>query len=401
MHNDCKLEIKALKESSSVSEAAERLGITNDALRKRFGRSAIALKPEGYLKADPVETVKTQRNEKQLTSVNKELVALLEVERAKNDFLKNLGKPQKRLAIPKREKSSGIREMTALVLASDWHVEEEVNPVKLQGRNKFSLDIAKLRIDRFFHGVVDLVTHHRASGKIAIRDLVLWFGGDFITGHIHEEMMMTSQLAPVETVLWLYPYLKAGLQYLLKELDLESIVIPCDVGNHGRTTKFRHITTGPETSYEYGMYCQLARDFADEPRIRFDTAAANDHYVEIYDYVLHTTHGDSVRYGGGVGGLTVPLLKAVSSWDTDTFADWHAIGHFHTALDIDKAIANGCLVGWNPFAKWIKARYNERDLSQHFSLIDKDRGRCHSTPIWVRKLGDELKYWTKEEKKLL
>ena len=174
-----------------------------------------------------------------------------------------------------------------------------------------------------------------------------------------------------------------GLASLLEHLQLESLVVPCDVGNHGRTTQRRRIATGPETSYEWGMYCQLAREFAGDKRVHFDTSAANDHYVQIYDFTLHTTHGDSVNYWGGIGGVTIPLNKAVAAWNTDVRADWHAIGHFHQNIDLGHGIVNGSLIGWNPYSKWIKAAYNPRDCSQHFSLVDSKRGRCHSTPIWV------------------
>ena len=84
-----------------------------------------------------------------------------------------------------------------LHLASDWHVEEEVLPAKVQGRNKYTLDIAELRMKRFWDGIVELVWHHRSSKTLAIRDMVLWLGGDLMTGHIHEEMLITSKLTPI------------------------------------------------------------------------------------------------------------------------------------------------------------------------------------------------------------
>jgi hypothetical protein len=255
----------------------------------------------------------------------------------------------------------------------------------VHGLNEFNLTIAAKRIDRFFAGIVDLVEHHRASGRIAIRDLILWLGGDLITGYIHEELIETNELSPIETILWLTPKIRSGIATLVDKLDLDSIVLPCDVGNHGRTTKFRRISTGCENSFEWGMYCQLAREFEGDDRVKFDHSAANDHYVKVYDYTLHTTHGDCINYGGGIGGLTIPLLKAVGSWDTTRRADWHMIGHWHQFLDVDKAIVNGSLIGWGAYSAWIKAKYNPRDLSQHFSLIDSKRGRCHTTPIWVGK----------------
>lgn len=383
--------LKRLEKGQSTAEVCDAMQCTEDSLVSAFRRAELG-SPASH---QPLEQHQAKKDARAINANNKQLIELLAVERDKNKFLQALGQPRKPLAIKAKEKGHS-REMTALVLASDWHVEETVSPIKVQGRNKYSLAIAALRMQRFWQGIVDLIQHHRAGG-IVIRDLVLWLGGDLITGYIHEEMLVTSALSPIETVLWLAPRLKAGIVYLLDELDLANIKIPCDIGNHGRTTKFRNITTGPETSYEYGLYCQLAREFADDKRVEFDTSASNDHYTDIYGFRLHTTHGDSLRYAGGVGGLTIPLLKAVSAWDADIPCHYHAIGHFHTSLDVDKAIGNGSMVGWNPFAKWIKAKYNPRDLSQHFSLVDKEKGRCHSTVIWVSSWKDEKRFWSKDE----
>lgn len=396
---------RVLGECTTVAAAAARLTMSSHTLVNVFiRRNESATK---YLKhtvrqtlpppVDPVEVQATKRKSHDLKADYEKLIELLRVEREKNAFLSKLGHPQKPLRVERRESASGIREMTALALASDWHVEEEVSPIKVQGRNKYTLAIAELRVKRFFNGIADLIQHHRASGKVAIRDLVLALMGDLMTGHIHEDCKHLSQLFPIETILWLTPRIASGIRFLLDELELESISIPCDIGNHGRATEYRNIATGPETSYEYGMYCQLDRDFADDRRVHFDTSPANDHYVRIYDFMLHTTHGDSFRYAGGVGGLTIPALKAASAWDTDIQSDWHAFGHYHTALDLDKIIGNGSMIGWGAYSKWIRCRYNPRDLSQHFSLIDKKNGRCHSTPIWVSSAADEKRFWTKDE----
>lgn len=356
-----------------------------------FGRGAVDLAhdterpPVPDEIQDPVDILREKRSKRDLKREFEHLSELLRVEREKTAYLRTLASHTAPPRILRREKASGIREATALLLASDWHPEERVEPVKVQGKNEYNLVIADQRIKRFFQGAIDLVQHHRASGRIMIRDVILALMGDLITGYIHEELIMTNELTPIETILWLMPRIRDGIATMLAELDLVSLTIPCDVGNHGRTTKYRLISMGPETSFEWGLYCQLAREFKDDPRVHFDTTPANDHYVQVYDFTLHTTHGDSVNYWGGVGGLTIPLNKAIAAWNTDIRADWHALGHFHTSIDLGNAIVNGSLIGWSPFAKWIKASYNERDLSQHFSLIDSKRGRCHSTQIWVDK----------------
>ena len=52
--------------------------------------------------------------------------------------------------IQRLEFGSGLREATAVALASDWHVEEMVKPGDTPNDNAYNLAIADLRIKRFF-----------------------------------------------------------------------------------------------------------------------------------------------------------------------------------------------------------------------------------------------------------
>lgn len=134
--------------------------------------------------------------------------------------------------LKRREKTSGLREATAVVMASDWHVEEPVDPEKVNGLNEYNLDIADRRITRFTDGVLWLVEKDRSL--MTIRDLVLWLGGDLFSGYIHEDLMESNQLSPVESILWLQARLRRTIDTLLDRGKFEKLIIPCTYGNHGR-----------------------------------------------------------------------------------------------------------------------------------------------------------------------
>lgn len=154
--------------------------------------------------------------------------------------------------------------------------------------------------------------------------------------------------------------------------------IPLVSGNS--TIKKRH-STGAKNSYEWMMYQQLRRLYENEPRVEFVIADGAHVYLGIYDWTLRFHHGDDVKYGGGVGGLTVPLRKAVDSWNIGRYADITCIGHYHQFFDCNFAIVNGSLVGYGPFSLAIKARYEPP--MQGFFLIDRDRGKRMVSPIMV------------------
>ena len=283
-------------------------------------------------------------------------------------------------SVQPRERAYGLREATMLALASDWHLEEYVDPAKIGGVNAFDLAIAESSARRYFDALVWLYDHH--STHFAIRDLVLWLGGDIISGYIHEELVETNTLAPLPAVRFARELIGAGIRMLLAETNLARIVIPCSYGNHGRTTIKSRISSGAENSYETHLYHSLAADFADEPRVVFSIARGPLLYLDVYGMTIRFTHGDAVKYGGGVGGISIPINKAIAGWDTTRRAHLTCMGHWHQYMHGQRALVNGSLVGHSPFGDWIKCQYEP--ARQAFTLIDSRRGPCMSTPIWVR-----------------
>lgn len=331
--------------------------------------------------ADPVQERETRESLTKEKAQIKDLVERLRLAESKQEFLHAAHKVKGTPRILAKEKTSGLREMTAVVLASDWHVEEKVDPESVANRNEYTLAIADNRVTRFFNGIIWNIEHQRASKRIVIRDLVLSLLGDLITGYIHEELVESNQLSPTETVRWLLPRLRNGIATLLARLDLDHIEIPCSHGNHGRTTPKTRIQTGASNSYENLLYHVLAEEFRNEPRVHFEITASPHQYVDVYGFTLHFHHGDSLSYKGGVGGLAIPVLKAVPSWDAVKYAHYHHIGHFHQLSDYGRALVNGSLIGYGPYSQWIRATYEPPQQMMYF--LDKQRGKCQVTPIWV------------------
>jgi len=313
----------------------------------------------------------------------RQLVSELRDAHARNSFLHEIAESVRRtpVRILPRETHSGQRVMTPVVLASDWHVEEPVDPAAVAYRNKYDLEIAARRVVQFFQAAVWLVEHHRADGFLSIRDLVLWLGGDLMTGYIHAELVESNALSPTETVQWLLPRLRDGIKTLLDRLQLARLVIPCSFGNHGRTTDKPRVATGYANSYEWLMYNILASEFRDDRRVEFVITPSAHQYVQIYDWLLHFHHGDDVKYMGGVGGLGIPLLKAVPQWDLVQRADWHCIGHHHQLLDFGRALVNGSLIGYGPYSQRIRATFEPPQQLMFF--VDRKRGKCMPTALWV------------------
>lgn len=272
-------------------------------------------------------------------------------------------------------------EAVACANASDWHVEESVVSSSVNGLNEYDLDIAKSRIDKFFQGVLRLTEIERAG--VDINTLILWLGGDLLSGFIHEELAETNALSPTQTILWLVDRLTENIALLRKEGNFKKILIPTSYGNHGRTTKKPRHGTGAANSYEWMMYRILSQTIAG-PDIEWQISDGYHNYVQVYDKLFRYHHGDGVKYQGGIGGLTIPVEKALASWNKGQAADIDVFGHYHQFQTNPKWVSNGSLIGYNAYALSIKAAYEPPQ--QAFFLFDKKRGRTATWPIFV---GDE------------
>jgi hypothetical protein len=280
----------------------------------------------------------------------------------------------------KPRKKSGKGEATAWVLASDWHVEENVRPEQVNALNAFTLDIAGRRITRYYENVaVEIeVNRQRADIPIIVHPLM----GDFFSGHIHEDLVEVTELSPTESVKWLVRRIEWGIRYLLERTDPKRLIIPCCIGNHGRLTKKPRVSTAQKQSLEWLMYQWIADKFEHEKQVEFRIAEGYHLIVDCHGVLLRVHHGDWMNYQGGIGGLSVPLLKAIAQWDTSIRADIDVLGHWHQFRDYGKAVVNGPLIGWSPFSIKIKATWEPP--SQGFFLIDAEyRRKTMCTPIFV------------------
>lgn len=266
---------------------------------------------------------------------------------------------------------TGANEATVVVLASDWHIEERVDPDTINGLNTHNLDIARKRAVEFFQATLRLT--QILQKDVQINTMILALLGDFITGDIHEEMMETAEIEPVLATIEAQKILASGIQFILDNSTL-NLVIPCHSGNHARTTKETRYATEAGHSLEYMMYHMLADHFRGNKRVKFIIPRSYHSFVRVYDEVIRFHHGHMLRYGGGVGGLTIPVNKAIAQWNKsnkDVTID--CFGHWHTRFDGGNFIANGSNIGFNAFAVAIKASYDKP--SQTLFLIDKKRGR--------------------------
>jgi hypothetical protein len=272
-------------------------------------------------------------------------------------------------------------EGTVIALASDWHVEEKVG-AEVGGLNTYSLDIAKARIEKFFQGIIRLTA--LLHQDINVTTLVLALLGDFISNDIHEDFPEINELQPMHALVFVQNHLISGIEFLLAhtpEGGHFDIVVVCHSGNHARTTHKTRFSAENGHSLEYLLYLHLAAYFRDQPRVKFIIPEGMHSYLDIYGTTIRFQHGHAIRYAGGVGGIYIPVNKAIAQWNKARHADLDVFGHYHQLRDGGNFICNGSLIGYNAFALSIKADYEPP--KQALFLMDRKRGRTCTWPILV------------------
>ena len=269
-------------------------------------------------------------------------------------------------------------EAIAFIILSDWHVDEIITAVSVNGYNKFNEKIAHQRIVKCFQSAVKLINISQQDNKIT--ELVVVLAGDFISGNIHEELLENTSMLPMDAMLFAQDHIASGIKFLLGNTDVKISAV-CAVGNHSRITDKVHISTEQGNSLEYFMYHNLARFFATEKRITFQMEKSYHQYIKVYGKKIRVHHGHAMSFGGGVGGITIPINKAIAQWNKMTPVWLDIFGHFHQHFDGGNFVANNSLIGYSPYAIRIKASPSKP--SQAFFLIHKKYGKIMNTPIAV------------------
>jgi len=360
--------------SLSKTEIAKNCGVTRDKIRRIFTQNNIDDTRHGSFSSD-IKSVKENDAKRDLRKKYEEAIRENIRILRERDAVVKMSRPSSTHAI-RPSHSNGTGEATAVIVASDWHIEEGVKSETVNGRNQFTLDIARERVDTFFRAALKLLK--KEQGAIKIDKVVLALLGDFISGNIHEELLESCSIRPIEAIIKAKDWIASGIKFLLENTEVDITIITA-VGNHTRITQKVHIANERGNNLEYFMYHMLADELKNEKRIEFIVEDSYHTYFRVYDTTIRFHHGHAIKYGGGIGGLTIPVNKAIAQWNKTRTADLDVFGHWHQQFDGGSFLCNGSIIGYNAFALFIKAGFEPP--KQLFFLIDKKRGKTLVAPI--------------------
>ncbi|HDR9106060.1 TPA: hypothetical protein QDB04_002917 [Burkholderia vietnamiensis] len=238
-----------------------------------------------------------------------------------------------------------------ILFGSDWHWGEVVKPSEIGGVNEYNLAIARERLMRLIDTTIDLLTNHMVNPQYP--GIVFALGGDMVSGNIHEELSETNDAPIMPVVLDLVDHLYIAIKRL-KEV-FGRVFLPCVAGNHGRNTKKVRAKEFNFQSFDWLIYQQLDRLFADDPDVVFFIPDGTDALVNIAGHRYLFSHGNQFRGGDGMVGALGPIIrgdhkKRGRNSQVGQEYDTLVIGHWHQLVQMKRVIVNGSLIGYNEYA---------------------------------------------------
>lgn len=270
------------------------------------------------------------------------------------------------------------------LLLSDFHWGEIVKAPQIMRKNEYSLALAHDRLEHCVETAIQLL--QIISPKMDFPGIVVPLGGDMISGNIHDELQATNELNTMPTVVDLYGALVAAITRLADVFG--HVFLPCVTGNHGRDTQKIWHKDRTHTSFDWLLYCFLAKHFAKDKRVTFSIPDGPDAYYKIFGTRYLLTHGDQFRGGDGMIGALGPIIrgdhkKRSRNAQIDAEYDVMLCGHWHQYLHLTRLIVNGSLKGYDEYA--FNGNFPFERPQQALWLTHPKHGITYRMPVYVDK----------------
>ena len=273
----------------------------------------------------------------------------------------------------KSKRSTGV----ANLLLSDLHLDETVRPEQVNGRNAYSRDIAARRLKATVENAIKMARDYVTG--IEYDGIQVWWGGDTVSGGIHDELRKTNAGQDViDTIdFWSDPVASA-LSALADHFKHVRVVAVC--GNHGRSTKKPEAKNAVRSSFDWLFARGVFRALRSDERITWNIPESLTVRERVLGTTYHFEHGDSFRGGDQIAGPIRPLLMGYYRRlaEGDPF-DVLLAGHFHMYAALPQVIGNGSLVGYTEHS--LRKGYRFDVPKQAFWVTTPEHGPSFHLPI--------------------
>lgn len=271
---------------------------------------------------------------------------------------------------------------TACVQLSDLHLDENVNPAEVGGLNAYSRPIAEMRLRKTAIKACEMGDRHRHKWDGA----VAFWGGDMVSGAIHEELRETNADVLPGTIMHWAPLLASALRTIADFYG--KLHVACVTGNHGRLTVKMQAKRRGRNSWDWLLSQMVRAHLQDDKRITWTIADGSYLFVPIYGRHAYLTHGDEVKGGNGWAGVWSPLgtihRRGVELAAAHGLQIAYAVvGHWHQCVLAHQRglVCNGAGKGWDEYAAAM--RFRPEPASQNWWVETPEYGTTLAGPLFV------------------
>lgn len=294
-----------------------------------------------------------------------------------------------------KEEKTGSGNSIPVLMVSDIHYGEDVNPNEVPDGNCYSPAVAKARWDRLINNTIAKVKNRRG--------IVVCFLGDDISGDIHDELRETNDKTPIDACLEVASEKVKMLRAFEKEFG--KVWVISVMGNHGRTTTKPQSKGLSEHNYDSLIAGIVKKQMEGNKNVTFYTPKSGEAYFELNGFNFLATHGDRIGSRGGQGFIGCSATIARGQHKTRQAysqigkpIDWLLIGHFHTPMQLEHTIANGTTVGYSQYARDLKLEPSSP--SQTLFYVNDKYGVVDVSRIYVADLEKDRQLYFRGNRKI-
>lgn len=268
------------------------------------------------------------------------------------------------------------RHATPILLLSDLHYQEVVNPAEIGGINAYNSRIAERRIRSVFDDGIKLVRNY--SGDLTIDGAVVALNGDMLTGIIHDELLNTNDQLMFPALVSLANILCAGIGQWADEFG--AVHVPCEWGNHGRLFQKKKAKGAAGENFDWMLSQMVQAHFANDPRVTVEHTLSPHLVFQVYAtrfLLTHGNHGVGGSSGHGIGGIWPTIMRALSKIRAQMSAtgvefDMALMGHWHQFIVSSGLVINGTPKGPDEWST--QMGFTPEPPSQSLIMVTPERG---------------------------
>ena len=242
----------------------------------------------------------------------------------------------------------GHKPHTFVLLWSDLHAAEVVNPDEISGANEYNWEIMLQRHDELRRGVLSFKERFDPVEELVILGL-----GDQLSGNIHEELSESNEMPLAEATVQLG---LDGAEFIESFVDhFPRIRFAGVVGNHPRPHR-KPRAKGKYDNADWTCYQIMRQRLRGYDSISFEIPKAQKHPVMVYGKRLLALHGDGIRSTmtdvpwGGIIRHTNKLRNQYAQLGMPI--DHFCMGHYHEANAVKnrRILMNGSVKGVDEYS---------------------------------------------------